>query len=374
MLNDNMKKVNKRRRLKDIDFVLLFVVLILCGFGLILIKSATLSLGTTRLVLTQAIAIGIGLIVIIALIFIDYKLLGRLYIPIYVVSNLLLVAVLIFGFGEDTWGSRSWLSVGGITFQPAEFVKLGLIISLAKFIDNNKETINEPFTLFKVLAFAFFPVALIMGQPDAGTAMVFIFFIAVMLFIAGLDWKYIGYALGLGIASLPIIWLKLDTYQKNRILDFFNPEDNVAGSSYQAVHGQIAIGSGKIFGRGLYKGVQVQNNYVPETPTDFIFSLLVEELGFVGGMFLIILYLILMLRLIKIARNSNDLFGSLMVVGVAAMQLFHIWENIGMTIGLMPITGIPLPFISHGGTFLLINMVGIGIALSVNYHKDGLNF
>lgn len=369
----NLNEVRRRKKFKKFDFILFFTTIALCIYGLTLIKSATLNLGTNRYVRSQLIAIILGLIFIVALVFIDYKILGRLYIPIYVLSNMLLIIVLIFGFGEDDWGSRSWLSLGGIVFQPAEFVKLGLIISLSKFIDNNKDSLNQPATLIKILAFAGLPILLIMIQPDAGTAMVFIFFIAAMLFIAGLDWKYIKSAVIALVVSLPFIWLRLDVYQKNRIFDFLNPGD-MSGSGYQMTHGKIAIGSGKFWGRGLFKGVQVQNNYVPEAPTDFIFSVLVEELGFVGGFFLICLYLLLIYRLIKIARESKDLFGSLMVIGVAAMFIFHIYENIGMTIGLMPVTGIPLPFISHGGTFLLINMIGIGIALSVNYHKDGLNF
>lgn len=364
----------KSHFLKNFDFILFFTVVILCIYGLILIKSATLSFETTKYIKSQVIAIILGVLAIVVLVLVDYKLLGRLYIPIYVFSNLILVAVLIFGFGEKQWGSRSWISIGGVIFQPAEFAKLGLIISLSKFIDINKETINEPFTLVKILAFAGFPIFLIMLQPDAGTAMVFIFFIAVMLFIAGISWKYIGQAVLLGLISLPILWFKLDPYQKDRIFDFLDPERNPSGSSYQALHSQIAIGSGKIFGRGLYKGVQVQNNYIPEAQTDFIYALLVEELGFIGGAFLILLYFLLLYRLIKIAKSSNDMFGSLMVIGIAGMLIFHIWENIGMTMGLMPVTGIPLPFVSHGGTFMLINMVSIGIILSVAYHKDGLNF
>lgn len=370
---NNLNELRRNKRLKKFDFTLFFTVIILCIYGLVLIKSATLNLNTNSYIISQSASIILGLIAILALILIDYKILGRLYIPIYILSNLLLVAVLIFGFGEIDWGSRSWLDIGGIVFQPAEFVKIGLIISLSKFIDNHKHSLNQPRTLFKILAFAGLPIMLIMLQPDAGTAMVFVFFIAAMLFIAGLDWKYIKSAIAIFLVSLPFIWFNLDTYQKNRIFDFLNPGD-MSGTGYQMTHGKIAIGSGKFWGRGLFNGVQVQNNYVPEAPTDFIFSVLVEELGFVGGIFLIILYLILIYRMIKIAQESKDLFGSLMVVGVAAMLIFHIYENIGMTIGLMPVTGIPLPFISHGGTFLLINMVGIGIALSVNYHKDGLNF
>lgn len=364
----------KRKSLKNFDFVLFITVLILCAYGLLMIRSATLSFGTLSFIKSQAIAIVLGIIAIVILTFLDYQFLGKLYIPIYIACNLLLIAVLIFGFGEEEWGSRSWLSVGGIVFQPAEFVKLGLIISLSKFIDNHKHSINEPFTLLKILAFAGFPVLLILLQPDAGTAMVFIFFIALMLFAAGLDWKYIKYALTAGLISLPIIWFRLDGYQKDRIFDFLEPERDAVGTGYQALQGKIAIGSGKIFGRGLFQGVQTQFNYIPEKQTDFIFAVLVEELGFLGGMFLIVLYFIFLKRLIKIAKNTDDLFGSSMVIGIAAMFVFHIWENIGMTIGLMPVTGIPLPFLSHGGTFLLVNMVCVGIALSVGMHRDGLNF
>lgn len=364
----------KRKALKKFDFVLFITVILLCAFGLLMIRSATLSLDTFKHVKSQSIATGIGIIAILLLVLLDYQFLGKLYIPIYIVCNLLLMAVLIFGFGEEQWGARSWLKIGPVIFQPAEFVKVGLVISLAKYIDNNKEKINEPFTLLKVLVFAFFPVLLILKQPDAGTAMVFVFFIAIMLFIAEINWKYIGYALLAGLLSLPILWFKLDIYQKNRFFNFLDPERDTSNTGYQAMQGKIAIGSGKVFGRGLFQGVQNQYNYIPEKQTDFIFAVIGEELGFIGGVALIFFYFILIIRLVKIAKNSSDLFGSLMVIGFTSILVFHIWQNIGMTIGLMPITGIPLPFLSHGGTFQLINLICIGIALSVGIHRDGLNF
>ncbi len=364
----------KKKAYKKFDYILFFTTLVLCGFGLLMIKSATLSYGSMRFVKTQAIATAIGMLAIVVLVLLDYQFLGKIYIPIYVISNLLLIAVLIWGIGGDQWGADSWLEIGPIIFQPAEFVKIGLIISLAKFIDSNKETINDPFTLLKILAFAFLPVILILLQPDAGTAMVFIFFIAVMLFIAGVKFRYFLYALGIGLLSLPVLWFKLDVYQKNRFFDFLEPERDPLGTGYQAIQGKIAIGSGKIFGRGLYQGVQTQFNYIPEKQTDFIFSVIVEELGFIGGAGLMFLYLILINRFISIAKKSNDLFGSLMIVGFAGMFVFHIWENIGMTIGLMPMTGIPLPFMSHGGTFQLSNLICIGIILSVGVHREELSF
>ncbi|WFA10230.1 rod shape-determining protein RodA [Tissierella sp. Yu-01] len=364
----------RKKAFKRFDFLLFFSVVILCIFGLVILKSATLSYDTNRFVKTQAIATVIGFIAILILILLDYQFLGKMYIPIYVVCIGLLIAVLVAGTGDEQWGAKSWLYIGSFGFQPSEFVKIGLIISLAKFIDINKEDINQPFTLFKILVFAFIPVGLILLQPDAGTAMVFIFFIAAMLFIAGVKWKYIGYAVTIGLLSLPVLWFRLDKYQRNRIFDFLEPERDASGTGYQAIQGKIAVGSGKIFGRGLFKGTQTQYNYIPAKQTDFIFAVLAEELGFIGGVSLIILYHIMIRRFLKIAKNCTDLFGSLMCVGIAAMFLFHIWENIGMTIGLMPITGIPLPFLSYGGTFQLANLICIGIVLSVGLHREGLSF
>ncbi len=364
----------KRKAYKKFDYILFFITLLLCGFGILMIMSATLSYDNIRFVKTQSIATIAGIITMIIFVLLDYEFLGKVYIPIYIASNLLLLAVLVWGIGMDQWGAQSWLKIGPLIFQPSEFVKIGLIISLAKFMDNNKESINEPFTLLKILAFAFTPVLLILLQPDAGTAMVFIFFIAVMLFIAGVDFKYFAYALAIGLLSLPVLWFNLDKYQKNRIFDFLEPERDPLGTGYQVIQGKIAIGSGKVFGRGLFEGVQTQYNYIPEKQTDFIFPVIVEELGFIGGFALILLYIILINRFIKIAKKSKDLFGSLMIVGFAGMFVFHIWENIGMTMGLMPMTGIPLPFISYGGTFQLSNLICIGIILSVGVHREELSF
>lgn len=364
----------RKKSFKRFDFILLITIILLCAYGLIVLKSATLSYGTNRYVRTQTIATIIGFFAILVLILLDYQFLGKMYIPIYIVCIGLLVAVLALGTGDEQWGAKSWLYIGSFGFQPAEFVKIGLIVSLAKYIDINKETINMPFTLSKVLMFAFFPVVLILLQPDAGTAMVFIFFIAAMLFVAGVKWRYIGYAFLLGLMSLPILWFRLDEFQKNRIFNFLDPERDTSNTGYQAMQGKIAVGSGKVFGRGLFEGTQTQYNYIPAKQTDFIFAVLVEELGFVGGLGLIVLYFIMIQRFIKVARNSHDLFGALMCVGIAAMYLFHIWENIGMTIGLMPITGIPLPFMSYGGTYQLANLICIGIVLSVGLYKEGLSF
>ncbi len=365
----------KRRSLKRLDFTLLLTVLLICVYGIVMINSATLTMERQNFVKVQTIATFIGFVGLVVVILLDYQFLGKLYIPIYLLSIGLLVLTLLFGVGQDEWGAANWLSLPIIgTFQPAEFAKVGVIIFLAQFISNNKDTINEPLTLLKTMVLAGIPIGLVAAQPDFGTAAVFVFFFAIMLFAAGLDWKFIGIVFLILAISLPLIWFNMDIYQKNRIFNFLEPERDPSGSGYQAIVSKTAIGSGKALGRGLYNGGQTQYGFLPEKQTDFIFAVVGEELGFIGGATLIFLYFILLLRLIKIAKASNDTFGSLMVVGFAAMFLIHIWENIGMTIGLMPITGIPLPFMSYGGTFQMINLTCIGIVLSVGMRKDGLNF
>ncbi len=364
----------KRKAFKKFDFILFFTVILISIYGIIMIKSATLTFEIQRHVPVQIFSTILGIVAIVFLVLMDYQFIGKFYIPIYVVSVGLLVVTALFGFGEEQWGARSWLNLGGFIFQPAEISKVGLIIFLAKYIDKNKNELNQPLTLLKILVLAGIPMALIYKQPDLGTTAVVLFYVAVILFAAGLDWKYIGYAILLGIISLPIVWLKLDKYQKNRIFGFLDPEGDITGTTYQAYQSKVAVGSGKIFGRGLFHGTQTQYNFLPEKQTDFIFAVVVEELGLIGGLILILLYFILIYRLFRIAKNSKDMFGSLMVTGFTAMLLIHIFENIGMTIGLMPITGIPLPFMSYGGTFHLMNFICIGIALSVSVHKEGLNF
>jgi len=369
--------INSRKKFwKKFDIVLLITAMLLSLYGLTAISSATANtaVGYMPFLKQQSTALVLGLIAIICLVLFNYETFGNFYLSIYILCNLLLVAVLLFGHGEDQWGAKSWLAIAGFSFQPSEVAKIGIVISVAKVIDKNKESINSLFTLAKILIFAFIPVGLILMQPDFGTALVFMFFIGVMLFVAGLDFKYIFYALVAGVISLPLFWFTLQDYQKERILVFLNPARDALGRGYQVIQSKIAIGSGQLFGRGLFQGVQTQYGYLPEKHTDFIFAVIGEELGLIGGLALMLLYLIMLVRIINISRNAKDLFGSLVVIGVAAMLVFHILENVGMTMGLMPVTGIPLPFISYGGTSLLSNLISIGLVLSVGIRKDKLSF
>jgi len=376
----------KESKLKRFDFILLITTILLSIYGFIVINSATMSkaAGSEPFLKTQIIAFALGIGALFVLVLIDYDLYGSFYMPIYVLTNLLLLYTLINPVEASEWGGvRSWISVGPIVFQPSEIAKFGVIISLSKFIDINKENINHPLVLLKVLLFAFLPVALILMQPDLGTALVFVFFIAIMIYIAGLDRKYVLTILIIGLILIIagiIIFFQImedytlgDDYRFDRIVTFFYPELDPDDTGYQVIQSKTAIGSGMIYGRGLYKGVQNQLGYLPTKETDFIFAVIGEELGLMGGLILLCLYAILLYRLIRIARNAANMFGSLIVTGITAMLLFHIFENIGMTMGLMPVTGIPLPFISYGGTFMLVNMISIGLCLSVGMKRGKID-
>ena len=367
---------------KRFDFFLVFITIALVAYGLIMINSATATKtgGSFRYLRTQTIAFIAGAIGAAILVFIDYEIYGYFYIPIYVISNLLLVAVLLWGFGEEEWGGSHWLRIGSIIFQPSEPAKFGVIIALAKMIDNNKDKINNFFVLIKVLIFAFIPVGLIVLQGDLGTALVFVFFILVMLFASKLSYKYILPVVGLVVICLVAGYLYLEDetdgftklsedYRLTRIVIFFNPDLDPDDKGLQVIQSKIAIGSGQMYGRGYMKGVQNQYGFVPTKETDFIYAIIVEEMGFIGGMVLIGLYFLLLFRLIKIAKTANDTFGAEIVTGIMGMFLFHILENIGMTMGLLPVTGIPLPFVSYGGTFMLMNMASIGLVLGVGIKR-----
>lgn len=361
--------MERRNLIRDVDYKLLLNIFVLCAFGLVVLKSAALSLdNTSRIMRAQHVATGLGFFMMFFLMIVDYRHWKVVYKLIYLVSILLLVFTLIKGIGPG--GVRSWIVIGNrFSFQPSEFVKIAYIICMAAMLEDVGDDLNKPLVLVRVLVFTFLPIVLILLQPDTGTAIVYMFIAAIMLFIAGISWKYIFIAIGVFILLVPIIWLRLINYQQDRFFDFLNPMNDPLGSGYQYLHGQIAIGSGKFFGKGLYQGTQNMFNFIPEKQNDFIFPVLVEELGFVGGMALILLYLFMLFRMYNISKESVDRYGAYMVMGIAGMFLFHIWENIGMTLGVMPITGIPLPFFSSGGTFQLTSLILIGLVLSVAAHR-----
>lgn len=358
----------KKKNIKDIDLLLLLSTIALSVYGLVVLLSAYG--GNISAIRTQLISTIIGFIAIAILCTMDLDVIKKSFRVIYGVSIGLLILTLLIGRGLDAWGAKSWIYIGSFSIQPSEIVKILLIFSFAAYLDKYKLTINEPKRLILSLIFVGFPVGLILLQPDFGTAMVYLFFIAAMLFVAGISWKWIIILLLTGLAAGFIIFTNLSGYRADRIENFLNPNRDTSGSNWQQQQGLIAIGSGMLKGRGYMKGTQSQYGYIPEKETDFIFSVLAEELGFIGAVVLIVLFAIVILRLVKISKSSRNTFVTNMVTGIAAMLFIHIFENIAMTIGLMPVTGIPLPFLSSGGTFQLICLAEIGLALSASMQKS----
>lgn len=357
----------KKKDLKQLDLWLLLSVVALSVFGIFVLYSAFS--GDFEAIKSQIVATLIGFLAIILACTLDLDVIKKAYKPIYILAIILLGITVFFGRGGEEWGADSWLVLGPISFQPSELTKLGLIFVLAAHMDKYKSRINELPILLMTLVIAFLPVGLIMLQPDFGTAMVYVFFIAVMLFVGGLDWKWIFILLAIAIAAFFFMLVNLEGYQLDRILDFKDPSRDTSGSGWQQQQGLIAIGSGMVNGRGFMQGTQSQYGYIPEKETDYIFSVLAEELGFIGSIIMLALFALMIFRLIAIVKKSNNTFISLLVSGICGMFFIHIFENIGMTIGIMPVTGIPLPFFSYGGTFQLLCLITVGLALSASMQK-----
>ncbi len=356
---------------RNLDMPLVIFTLIAAIFGIVMISSA----GGGRYVVIQSIALVLGIGGVVAMMILDYEYLAQISKYLAITGIVLLVLVLIPGLGQMRNGARSWFGFGPLSFQPAEIGKILFIILFANQVTENEMELNEPKTLLRVLAYLAVPCFLILLQPDFGTMMVFVSVALVILFAAGLSWKYIGGGV-LGLAVIfPIAWFFLfQEYQKNRIMVLFNPERDPSGAGYHVIQSKIAVGSGRLFGTGLYKGSSQVNNLLPERHTDFIFSAVCEELGMVGAVAVIIILSLIIYRCIYIGLNARNPLGTHICNGVAAMFLFQVFENIGMCLGLFPVTGITLPFFSYGGSSLLTTMLAIGLVLNVRYRSRLINF
>lgn len=365
-----------KKDFKKLDFVLLFTLIGLIAYGLVVLSSAIAP--TKDTIKSQVIATMFGFVAMFFIFALDLDFFKKIKWFIYLISAGLLVATIVFGHGGEEWGANLWLKVGPINLQPSEISKVLHIIFLSAYIGENRKKINDKKFIIKYLVFGLFPVGLIILQKDIGTAMVVFFITMTILFISGISWKNIGILLGIGVLifliSLPFIWSKLDGYAKDRIIDFQNSDRNLSTSTHQTDRGLIALGSGQLTGRGYKSGPFSQNKYIPEQHTDFIFPVLVEDFGFIGGLVAIFLYFILFYRMIRVSMKSDDIYHVGMVTGVLALLFIHIFENMGMTMGIMPVTGIPLPFFSNGGTFQMMNIALMGIVLSVSMHKRSLEF
>lgn len=366
-----------KRFWRNFDWIIFGCAMFLCIIGLIVIYATSFkatSFNGSAEVWHQMIFLVAALCAMFAAARTDYRLWSR-YTPwLYGlgVASLLIVQL----FAKEVLGAKRWIDLGFFQFQPSELVKLVIIIVMARFFTANYDKLHHPKYLFLSLVYLLVPVALVMKQPDLGTALVLVTIWFAMVMVSPIRKRYVAILIGIGLAALPFAISTLKPFQKARLANFANPTADPLHTGYNAVQSTITVGSGQLFGRGLAAGSQTQLNFLPSLAqhTDFIFAVLAEKMGFVGGALLLALFGILLMRGLQIAARSQDRFGLFIATGVVAMLAFHFFINVGMNMGIAPVTGIPLPFVSYGGTSLIVAFAAIGLLESVAVRRKKLQF
>jgi rod shape determining protein RodA len=356
-------------RFRDFDWVLLLIVVLICSLGVLEIYSATLNTKFQGMHVRQIYWISAGLVLMVILSMVNYQVLLENVPWMYGIAIVSLVAVLVFG--RKYLGARRWILMpGGAHFQPSEWVKLILILAIAKyFADYNEREL--PFReLVKAGMIVGVPMLLVLKQPDLGTALTYVPVAIMGVFLGGMRAKHALILLLIAGILMPAVWhYGLKPYQKVRLTSFMDPEADARGSGYQVNQSLVAVGSGGLWGKGATKGTQTQGQFLPVPHTDFIFAAWAEEHGFVGATFVLLLYFLMLMRLISNAQTAPDRAGTFIVMGVVAVLTFHVLVNVGMVVGFMPVTGIPLPLMSYGGSSVLFTFLALGIVMNVRMRR-----
>jgi len=348
------------RSVRDLDWPLLVTTLVICALGILQIYSATRGTRWDDAWWRQALWVAAGFVILWIASTIDYHtLVGHAFV-FYFLSLVLLVLVLLVG--KQVFGSRRWIGYGGFHLQVSEFVKIVLILLIARYMAELKGDRLEASDLFKVTGLVLVPMLLVIRQPDLGTALAYLPILGAGVLFAGLRWRYLVVIALVVALVLPLSWHFLKDYQKARLVSFLDPSQDPQGSGYQVIQSKIAVGSGGMWGKGVTRGSQTQLQFLPVPHTDFIFSAFAEEHGFVGVVVTLGLYFVLLMQMVQNAQTAPDRAGLYICMGVCALLLFHILVNIGMVVGRMPVTGIPLPLMSYGGSnslsfFLMLGLV-----------------
>ncbi len=349
------------------DWALFLAVMCLSGAGLAVIWSTTDGTTLNTYFSRQLVYLGLATCVFLILLYFDYHLYCDFIVFIYASGMALLILVLILG--QTIHANKSWIRMGDLAFQPSELMKIVVIVALAKYYAESERDHLELNELFIGGLIAFIPMGLVILQGDLGTAVTFVPIYVTLTFLGGLRKKHVLILLLAGAVAVPIGWMMLKGYQKGRIESVINPSRDPHGLGYQTIQSEIAIGSGRFLGKGFTQGSQGQLGFLPARHTDFIFAVLSEEKGFVGSISILALFLFALLRLLKVGREAKDKIGTLLVVGVASLFLFHAVVNIGMVVGLLPIAGIPLPFVSAGGSSLVSCFAATSLCMNVRIRR-----
>jgi len=355
------------RSYRDLDWPLLVVTLIICALGVLQIYSATRDTHWQDAWWKQLIWIAVAALLMWAVTSIDYHtLLGQIPL-LYALSISSLVGVLLVG--RLVFGSRRWIKFLGVNLQVSEFVKLVIILVVARYLSELRSDEIRPRDLLKLGALVGIPVALVMYQPDLGTGLTYLPILAAGVLMAGVRWRYLAIIAVVGALALPAGWYVLKDYQRQRLVTFLDPSGDPRGAGYQVIQSKIAVGDGGVWGRGVTRGTQTQLRFLPATHTDLIFSSFAEEHGFVGVVVVLALYFLLLMQIVQNAQMAPDRAGMYVCMGVAALLLFHVLVNVGMVVGRMPVTGIPLPFMSSGGSNMFSVFMMLGLVNNVRLRR-----
>ena len=357
-----------KEKLQNISFFYVMLILMLAGIGVVILYSAANG-SWSPWAMNHLVRFGMGFGIMIIAALIDVRLFMRYAYLFYFCVLILLVAVEVGG--HVGMGAQRWINLGFMKLQPSELMKIALVLALARYFHSSSlQTIETTKGIVAPALIVAIPAVLVMTQPDLGTALMLIFTAGAMFFAVGVQlWKFGAILLSV-LVSLPIVWSLLHEYQQNRVLTFLNPERDPLGAGYHIIQSKIALGSGGVFGKGFLKGTQSHLNFLPEKHTDFIFTMLSEEFGMIGAIFVVILNLLLIVCSFAFALRSTSYFGKLAAIGLATNFFLYIVINISMVLGLIPVVGIPLPLISYGGTVMLSVMASFGIILSVNINRN----
>lgn len=311
----------------------------------------------------QLIWLGIAILALWGVVWLGYRAFLSYAYPLYALAILLLLGVMFLG--AIRLGAQRWIHLGPLAIQPSEFAKIATILALAQYLGERARNRYQTRRFLVSFLLVAFPMALIVEQPDLGTALIFLPILFCMLFLWGVRLRYLWITAGLGLISMPVFWLLLKEYQKKRLLVFLNPNIDPLGAGYTAIQSKIAVGSGELFGKGFFQGTQNRLDFLPERHTDFVFCVVAEEWGFLGSVCVLVLFSLLFVEMIRVIQRTTDTRARLIAAGVVSMVFFHVLINVGMTIGLMPVVGLPLPFFSYGGSSLVTLFVSLGLLISI---------
>lgn len=372
-MNIDIERGQRTNYVKKFDYILMGIILLISALGLVFLQSAMTHAykdGGASAMTVQVAGLALGVVIAMVITFFDYGSFRNISFAFYIFNIGMMLLVFVPRIGIASGGSRSWINIGFTTYQPSELMKLAMIIVLAKYLEKIQEDRLRTEYIIMILVAFFIPLGLVMLQKDFGMALTFMFVFFVMILVGKIKFRFIAVFGVVAVVAMPFIWkFYFNGVKRQRFLAFLNPEKYADSYALQLVRALNAIGSGQISGEGIGQGVMTQGNRIPVKLSDMIFAVIGEEAGFIGCVIIVLLFTAMLLRVLYVSFKARDVFGTCIAAGVFAMFFFNVFENLGMNVGLMPITGLPLPFVSKGGSAMVTNFASMGLVLSISLRR-----